>query len=75
MKEDAIRYFEQWKVAGLLNQEEIEKLMAQYRGWELVEDKKLVKEFKFKDFVEAKYFSKAAEEKLAKAGGKAVKVE
>ncbi len=30
--------------------------MAQYRKWELVEDKKLVKEFKFKDFLEAKYF-------------------
>ena len=36
--------------------EKIEKLMAQYRGWELVEDKKLAKEFKFRDFVEAKYF-------------------
>jgi pterin-4a-carbinolamine dehydratase len=39
-----------------LQKEEIEKLLAQHRGWELVEDKKLVKEFKFKDFVEAKYF-------------------
>jgi len=36
--------------------EKIERLMAQYRQWELVEEKKLVKEFKFKDFVEAKYF-------------------
>lgn len=36
--------------------EKIEKLIAQYRGWQLVEDKKLVREFKFKDFVEAKYF-------------------
>jgi len=36
--------------------ETIEKLLAKYRGWELVEDKKLVKEFKFKDFVESKYF-------------------
>lgn len=34
----------------------IEELLAKYRGWELVEDKKLVKEFKFKDFAEAKYF-------------------
>jgi thioredoxin-dependent peroxiredoxin len=32
------------------------KLIAQFRGWEIVEDKKIVKEFKFKDFVEAKYF-------------------
>lgn len=36
--------------------ERIEKLLAEYRGWELVEDKKLVKEFKFKDFLDAKYF-------------------
>ncbi len=39
-----------------LPQEKIKKLMAQYRGWELLEDKLLVKEFKFKDFLEAKYF-------------------
>jgi thiol peroxidase len=39
-----------------LPKETIDKLIAQYRGWELIEDKKLVKEFKFKDFVEAKYF-------------------
>lgn len=39
-----------------LTKEAIEKLLAKYRGWELVDDKKLVKEFKFKDFVESKYF-------------------
>ena len=39
-----------------LPKEKIDRLLAQYRGWELVEDKKIVKEFKFKDFVEAKYF-------------------
>lgn len=39
-----------------LPKEKIEKLIAQYRGWEIIEDKKLVKEFKFKDFLEAKYF-------------------
>ena len=39
-----------------LPKEKIEKLLAGYRGWELVDDKKLVKEFKFKDFIEAKYF-------------------
>jgi len=39
-----------------LAKDKIEKLLAKYRGWELVEDKKLVKEFKFRDFVEAKYF-------------------
>lgn len=36
--------------------EKVDKLLAKYRGWELVEDRKLVKEFKFKDFVESKYF-------------------
>lgn len=39
-----------------LPKERVDKLMAQYSGWELIEDKKLRKEFKFKDFVEAKYF-------------------
>lgn len=39
-----------------LPKDRIDKLLAMYHGWELVEDKKLVKEFKFKDFVEAKYF-------------------
>ncbi len=36
--------------------EKIDKLIAQYRGWEVVEDKKIIKELKFKDFIEAKYF-------------------
>ncbi len=39
-----------------LAKETVEKLLAKYRGWEAVEDKKIVKEFKFKDFSEAKYF-------------------
>jgi len=39
-----------------LPKEKIERLLAQHRGWQLVEDKKLIKELKFKDFVEAKYF-------------------
>jgi len=39
-----------------LAKEKVERLLAKYRGWELIEEKKLVKEFKFKDFVEAKYF-------------------
>lgn len=39
-----------------LPKEKIERLLAKYRGWELAEDKKLIKEFKFKDFTEAKYF-------------------
>jgi len=40
-----------------LPKDTIDKLIAQYRGWELDEDKKLVKKFKFKDFQEAKYFT------------------
>lgn len=39
-----------------LPKEEAERLIAKHRGWELAEDRKLVKVFKFKDFVEAKYF-------------------
>lgn len=39
-----------------LPKEKIERLLAYYRGWLLIEDKKIVKEFKFKDFMEAKYF-------------------
>ena len=34
----------------------VDKLLAQYRGWQLIEDRKIVKEFKFKDFADAKYF-------------------
>ncbi len=39
-----------------LPKEKVETLLAQYRGWQLIEDKKISKEFKFRDFVEAKYF-------------------
>ena len=39
-----------------LSKETVDKLIVKHRGWQLVEDKKIVKEFKFKDFVEAKYF-------------------
>ncbi|HTZ10919.1 MAG TPA: thiol peroxidase [Candidatus Margulisiibacteriota bacterium] len=39
-----------------LPKDKVDKLLASYRGWQLVEDKKLVKEFRFKDFAEAKYF-------------------
>ena len=39
-----------------LPKETVEKLMAQHRGWEVVETKKIIKEFKFKDFQESKYF-------------------
>jgi thiol peroxidase len=39
-----------------LPKEKIERLLAQHRGWELLEDKRIEKTLKFKDFVEAKYF-------------------
>lgn len=39
-----------------LPKEKVDRLLANSRGWEVVDDKKLVKEFKFKDFVETKYF-------------------
>lgn len=38
-----------------LPKDKVETLLAKYRGWELIEDRKLVKEFKYKDFIEAKY--------------------
>jgi 4a-hydroxytetrahydrobiopterin dehydratase len=34
----------------------IERELPKYQGWESVDDRKIVKEFKFKDFAEAKYF-------------------
>ncbi len=39
-----------------LPEDKINRLIAAHRGWELIDGKKIVKEFKFKDFVEAKYF-------------------
>jgi len=36
--------------------QQIKELIAGYSGWGVVEDKKIVKEFKFRDFLEAKYF-------------------
>ena len=39
-----------------LPKEKAEALIAQSRGWQIVEEKKIIKEFRFKDFSEAKYF-------------------
>jgi len=39
-----------------LAQEKIGPLLAANNSWSLVEGKKITKEFKFKDFIEAKYF-------------------
>ena len=39
-----------------LSGDKIEELLVNCKGWALVEDKKIVKELIFKDFVEAKYF-------------------
>jgi len=38
-----------------LPREAVERSLARHRGWQLVEEKKLVKEFKTKDFEEARY--------------------
>lgn len=38
-----------------LSKETVEKALAKSRGWQLVEGKKITKEFKFNDFQEAKY--------------------
>lgn len=38
-----------------LPKEAVERSLARLRGWQLVEEKKLVKEFKSKDFEEARY--------------------
>lgn len=43
-------------VVPALPKEKAEGLLAGVRGWILTEDKKITKEFKFKDFSEAKYF-------------------
>jgi thioredoxin-dependent peroxiredoxin len=34
----------------------IDRLLVQHRGWELVEDKRIIKTFTYKDFADAKYF-------------------
>lgn len=39
-----------------LPKEKVLKLLDQFKGWQFVEDKKLVREYKFKDFKDAKYF-------------------
>ncbi|MBF0522579.1 MAG: thiol peroxidase [Candidatus Omnitrophica bacterium] len=42
--------------AAALSKQNAEGLLGKIDGWQLVEDKKIVKEFIFKDFIEAKYF-------------------
>ena len=39
-----------------LSKEAVERLLAECRGWQFIEGKKLVKEFQYKNFSEAKYF-------------------
>ena len=39
-----------------LSKEEIEMLMPRYHGWELIEDKKIVKEFHFSNYKDTKWF-------------------
>nr|MBP7217097.1 thiol peroxidase [Candidatus Omnitrophota bacterium] len=38
-----------------LGKDKVEQLLARFRGWEVVENKKIVKEFKFSDYREATY--------------------
>jgi len=40
-----------------LQRDAVEKLIAKHRGWELIEDKKISKEFKFTGFQDAKFFT------------------
>ncbi|MBU1125671.1 MAG: thiol peroxidase [Candidatus Omnitrophica bacterium] len=44
------------KGVAALPRDRIDKLLAARRGWDLVEGKRLTKEFTCKDFLEAKYF-------------------
>ncbi|HBG61592.1 MAG: hypothetical protein A2Y03_05800 [Omnitrophica WOR_2 bacterium GWF2_38_59] len=39
-----------------LNKAEVSSLLKQMKGWDLINGKKITKDFKFKDFIEAKYF-------------------
>jgi thiol peroxidase len=39
-----------------LPQDRVTAMLVKYPGWELVDDRKIVKQLRFKDFVEAKYF-------------------
>ncbi len=39
-----------------LAEEVVKKLISELSDWQLIEGKKIQKEFKFKDFIEAKYF-------------------
>ncbi|MCM8816466.1 MAG: 4a-hydroxytetrahydrobiopterin dehydratase, partial [Candidatus Omnitrophica bacterium] len=39
-----------------LDKEKIEKLLSLCPDWKLIEDSKIIREFRFKDFVESKYF-------------------
>ncbi|MFA6118555.1 MAG: thiol peroxidase [Parachlamydiales bacterium] len=42
--------------AAKISKDKINEALSELNNWQLVEDKKLIKEFKFKDFLEAKYF-------------------
>lgn len=57
LKEEFLSKCKPCEVGGKpLLKEEIAKSMLNLKDWQLVEDKKIAKEFKFKDFIEAKYF-------------------
>ncbi len=41
---------------GTITNEKAEEIIAGFYGWQLIEGRKIIKELKFKDFAEAKYF-------------------
>jgi len=43
-------------VVAALPKDKVKELLARLKSWTLVEDKKITKEFKFRDSIEAKYF-------------------
>ncbi|MFH1413712.1 MAG: 4a-hydroxytetrahydrobiopterin dehydratase [Candidatus Omnitrophota bacterium] len=51
-----------------LPQEKIKGLLAEFKDWQLIDDKTITKEFKFKDFKQAKHFFDLVAEKAEEQG-------
>ncbi|MDD5567747.1 MAG: 4a-hydroxytetrahydrobiopterin dehydratase [Candidatus Omnitrophica bacterium] len=43
-------------MVSALPKDKVKELLTRLKSWTLVEDKKITKEFKFRDSIEAKYF-------------------
>ncbi|MEW5758884.1 MAG: thiol peroxidase [Candidatus Omnitrophota bacterium] len=57
IKEELSNHCRPCEVGGKpLESQEIAKLLVNHKDWQLVEGRKITREFKFKDFIEAKYF-------------------